>query len=630
MKRRVCETCFFFEAAGLNNSGWCRHPNRQFSSGVRLIVRGNEIACRNGWDDDLWVSREIDPADANTDLVADSAGSDQITSIIPARYEPAVAPAPSQERASEDIVVGHAPYSGFAGTEKEARELVTNPKAAIARAREQFKSRQRREGRLSDAAGNNPPLIVDATNDFPASDWNLPDDDQANWPDTPENAPFPVRGASSAPRPQINIVPPVTREEMQRPYPTITSFAEDDERFGSVPDAVVVQSPSEPSRFIDAEPYDDDFALPLDNAELWEPEAADARELSRAPRKAPRRESFVNRILRERRERRLASEYADYEGYPVEISANGHRDSLPDHHRSIESAERPPSTAVPPDDMDAYAYSYDADRPVSRDSGFMDTFEYNGERVSAHAGQVVEATNDRPDALRRTGDFARVSTAWLEDDLFEEAPVRNVRGRLGTPAVAARANAAPSRLDTTPEDKWQHTETDFDSPRPVRHPRGPQPQAFDDLRDADTEFRPYVRDAEPPFGDSAESELPRWNSMPAQARPSVPPSGRGRAAFDADIPKICRTCRDYRPSDLPDRGWCNNLWAFPHRRMVDADQLSCGSSALGSWWAANDNFWQGPSDVSRHAQETPLLNRLLAARLDHQEGFRRSGGESGR
>ena len=239
MKRRVCETCFFFESADLNNSGWCRHPDRQFGAGVRLVVRGNEIACRNGWKADLWVSSDIDPAGAPEAQEASLAAGqdlDQITSILPARYEPPEAP-PATVRPSEDIVVGHAPFPGYVVPEKDARDLVTNPRAAILRAREQFKTRQKREGRISDLEPH-PPLIVDATDDFPASDWNLPDDNQEDWNDhSQEDAPFLGRGADEAPFRQINIVPPVSREEVQRPYPTITSFAEDADRFESVPES---------------------------------------------------------------------------------------------------------------------------------------------------------------------------------------------------------------------------------------------------------------------------------------------------------------------------------------------------------------------------------------------------------
>ena len=76
----------------------------------------------------------------------------------------------------------------------------------------------------------------------------------------------------------------------------------------------------------------------------------------------------------------------------------------------------------------------------------------------------------------------------------------------------------------------------------------------------------------------------------------------------ANIPRCCRTCRDYRPAGNGERGWCNNQWAFKHRRMVDADDRPCETS-IGHWWVPGDEVWQGEFDVSALGQPTPLMDR---------------------
>lgn len=78
-----------------------------------------------------------------------------------------------------------------------------------------------------------------------------------------------------------------------------------------------------------------------------------------------------------------------------------------------------------------------------------------------------------------------------------------------------------------------------------------------------------------------------------------------------DIPRMCRTCRDFRPADSGDRGWCTNRWAFSHRRMVDSDELPCETS-VGVWWLPSDEVWLATADLSAHSQPTPLVDLWLA------------------
>ena len=55
-----------------------------------------------------------------------------------------------------------------------------------------------------------------------------------------------------------------------------------------------------------------------------------------------------------------------------------------------------------------------------------------------------------------------------------------------------------------------------------------------------------------------------------------------------ELPRVCRTCRDFRPAEAGDRGWCGNRWAFDHRRMVHAGDAAPCAASFGSWWLPVD------------------------------------------
>jgi hypothetical protein len=76
------------------------------------------------------------------------------------------------------------------------------------------------------------------------------------------------------------------------------------------------------------------------------------------------------------------------------------------------------------------------------------------------------------------------------------------------------------------------------------------------------------------------------------------------------IPICCQTCRDFRPAGDGSRGWCNNKWAFKHRRMVDAYQTPC-ETTIGHWWLPADDAWQGDLDVTALGQPTPLMDKYF-------------------
>jgi hypothetical protein len=60
---RKCGTCRFFEEGGIAASGWCRHPDRQDLQHM-VLVRKTELACRDGWDHDLWEPKDDEHEEA--------------------------------------------------------------------------------------------------------------------------------------------------------------------------------------------------------------------------------------------------------------------------------------------------------------------------------------------------------------------------------------------------------------------------------------------------------------------------------------------------------------------------------------------------------------------------------------
>jgi hypothetical protein len=111
-------------------------------------------------------------------------------------------------------------------------------------------------------------------------------------------------------------------------------------------------------------------------------------------------------------------------------------------------------------------------------------------------------------------------------------------------------------------------------------------------------------------------------SLPAlEPAPPLPVGGRDLVTDELieatvevapHLPRICRTCRDFRPAEGGERGWCTNEWAFTHRRMVaQAEEAPCTTS-LGSWWLPADEVWSAVVDVSGHGQPTPILDAVVA------------------
>lgn len=210
--------------------------------------------------------------------------------------------------------------------------------------------------------------------------------------------------------------------------------------------------------------------------------------------------------------------------------------------------------------------------------------------------------------------------------------------------------------DSVRFDSWRDESPVLHVEREAAPERAPRPDAthsfsFDDSEDLDA-FRaalfgkkPAETTTTPPAPVQAQrrrrepAPVPRAEVEAGRPRVSTaapPPERRSRpveqAAFDIrdfvrqdgelldmsiriapDVPKACQTCRDFRPSESGERGWCTNDFAFAHRQMVNADDLPCRSS-IGCWWLPSDATWLEVDEPSVRDQPTPRTDRLVAHR----------------
>jgi hypothetical protein len=179
------------------------------------------------------------------------------------------------------------------------------------------------------------------------------------------------------------------------------------------------------------------------------------------------------------------------------------------------------------------------------------------------------------------------------DDRTEQFPTRvpETRPPNDPPGQRERVSASPHAASGT------NGRTDPKSTRLPgnRQPSAPSPPAEKDPVDRSSQFGRSPRHA---------------RDVTVDVRDPI-----DRVEFVRAIPRCCRTCREFRPVDDGDRGWCASLYAFRERTMVKSDELACRSS-IGVWWLPHDDTWLEHADTSHHARPTPLLDDLLRSRTD--------------
>lgn len=478
MSKRKCGTCRFFQDGGLASSGWCHHPVRRGSRDALLMVRKGELACRNGWNDDLWAEAtdgEVAPAAEVPDRFpvrrVPPASPEEIAAVMMMRA-PEPDDAPPRAQPPEDVLVGQATVLPDVDDDDRARVLAQNTREAI---------RQARARHLAKAA----PRPVDA--DVPPDAFDAPRPLRSEPTRPPERA-----RVEATPPPRAPTADPAER---QRP---VTADRRDQEHgtFGM-------------DRGASSTVSDHPLRSPSPNAgSLPEPAARPVRATAEVGATQP----------------------------PAALSSVA--------GRSRRIVDDPPPAVV-----DRRSPTADASRRAA----------------SASPERLIERGR-RPDVPMPDYGNAWQARTWRERDRAERAePVEPIE----TPPPLDVP--APPALD--------------EPPVPIVAEARPTPPIAEIAGYAalDIEF------------DDDEADAPRLD-MTIRVAPTVP--------------RMCRTCRDFRPADSGDRGWCTSKWAFSHRRMVNADDLTCDSS-LGCWWLPHDDVWLSTIDISAHGQPTPLLDSRL-------------------
>src|SRR5829696_112342 len=140
VSRRKCGNCRFFQEAEFAGSGWCLNPLRRESSDAKVMVRRGELACRNGWDEDLFEPKRADggviPLMLHPVRREPPATPSEIDAVINARSE-------SSESEAKDVVLDHI-VVGEVPTPSDVDNRPTlqsnDTRTAILKAREKFRA----------------------------------------------------------------------------------------------------------------------------------------------------------------------------------------------------------------------------------------------------------------------------------------------------------------------------------------------------------------------------------------------------------------------------------------------------------------------------------------------------------
>ena len=491
MSKQRCGTCRFFQESPLSGSGWCHHPLRRTTNDLLLMVRKNELACRDGWSNSLWEPGVWEPGDEAADSPAEShfagrpvspANEREIASAMHASG-PRLADERDEDRVLSEI--GLPPDDVDDGPDpvypRPERHLDT--RSVMVRARENIRERRRVEPRSVLAPSGAAEARADVT------------------------AIAPVGLARSAGRITTDLD---------------DGAADDAGTFAPVADAF----PNAP-----------------------EPPAADA-------------------------------DWAD--------------DPAPDWYDDPEDAFGEDEEVEHP------ASGRQVARGLFGGFGRFLTDVYGRTTRAAHPEPVEPADESRafaPEAATASGPEPALDASgpnitdpvWAGDPEAEfDTMVRRLEPSGPGLAAGGRRSPAPGpseRVDSGPAESHA---------------------VSGGIDDGDWLESPAAA------GDDA-----RWGVLDLDGDvdgPMVVPS----PDLAPDLPRICRTCRDFRPAEHGGRGWCANQWAFTHRRVVDGDDAAPCESSFGSWWLPVDDAWMAVGDVSEHGRPTPLLDQWLPGHREEE------------
>ena len=558
MRNRKCGTCRFYQEAQLASSGWCHHPQRKTTSDIMIMVRKNELACRDEWAHDLWEAKSAQPETA--------AALGQFGD----RKE-----RPATEAEIAAILAANASSTNQQEAKSEASEVASDIV-------------------LSElGAGPEPNTYVERVE--PPREWAQassrsvePTDTSAKKPDHATTARGAIIRAREAYRERTRQVASrsqeIARLAASTPRAPLASTTSDSDH--------VEDSPLVPAAEASAPAHDQAPDVVAVSADTLEPETDD--------------------IV-------LSSGDVDAAAYGSRAVASG-SGAFADAH-GLES-DRPDWM----DDLDEAANSH---RAASRDSNLVAEREATAARHqrlddSFEAGRSTRP--EQPASMRPRG-----SRTDLYGDDERKTPARTDRAPMGEPG---ESTSRPSYADRPHYWSASHQKGDHYRPTDESHHAESPVDKYDvaynniDLDMVDDiaatadqieleAARDWDRDGD--LDDDYQADDVVADDI--DPRDEVIPL---RPTLSAHLPRICRTCRDFRPAETGDRGWCANQWAFSHRRVVAADEQAPCESVLGDWWLPADEVWSDAADVSSHGQPTPLLDAWLPEYQEHQPSRRRS------
>lgn len=646
----------------MSGNGWCTHPDRQVSSDVRILVRKAELACRNAWGSDLWEPANAEDAPAAQPAATSqpqqqpqqpampvAAYDDEVTSVVSADEHAAARPSLDDEVVDQSIINFNDNDHDYDWEQDERRDLLyRDSRSAIERARQRHAGRRITPARDGDGDDD----VVISEGEAPAADASgslepptfEPDDfiEEEAPTSTPvdENDDALISEGVRTPTPRSRRL---RRFREERKAPKEMTAAEDEPEPERVEPELPPSAAPERGRFDSIPEISADIDLPLlrRQSSAPQPEApafdATTGKASNYDR-ALKRAHELNRSARAElgQQRRRDEPVAAIASEPV--STPMPMPDLPEMPQAAKAVRAPGASIDVPAGTSAVLHPRPnvdhvqddegrariqsqrqarvrADEPLipapdARQSWWRGARNEARREMSAQAPSLAEP--ERRESQRVQLDETDDHPVRSEFDLRKEDDLESFRSRLFAGAAAQPEGdredrnapvtvARRERRPITPPTRQRPTvsleqETAPDRSRPAPNVRAYEEEDLHGLGGHDEWYEPEglaafdVRDL---IADEDETEL---LDMTIEIAPKVP--------------RACVTCRNYRPSEQPGRGWCTNSWAFTHRQMVNESDLACDST-IGCWWLpADEEVWLDEFEVA--ADATPRVDRLLA------------------
>ena len=551
MVKHRCGTCRFFQDANLAGSGWCHHPQRKTTSDLLIMVRRNELACRDEWTHSLWEPGVF--------------GESEVGAPAPSP-ERRVPPATELEIAAlvrtggftsspQDVVLGEArivsdpgfppPFGSTVGAVSDpahgASILDLDTRTAIKRARETYRERTRQLAKAAaDPGVDGDPLVAAIEGHHPSAESEGPRDALAQVGPAP--APYPED------KDWIDADPAVAASDSGLPVAIDLSIPAVEQR--ALPRAA---SDSEREFVVDISAKDvAEVALPVGSARI--------SRLGEGRDDAEPTASLLDVAVPERSED------------PAGPGDTETRVSLSDEWDDDRWVEPLPAPRSP---GGAGRWSSEAEPSASASPIRRIESPWS---VAKSRGGSWEATEGEDRAGTALNDGAPPVRVARIEPIGERA---SETSEVGGQAEGPFGDDLPTVEDATEEPVWSRLDTPH----------------FRVGEDVDEPAVSQVADAGG-VGPNPSSVF----SFAGGSLLSVLASG---------VPRVCQTCRSYRPGDGGERGWCANRWAFTHRRLVEPEDAQPCETSIGSWWLPADDVCLAAADISTHGQPTPNLDRWL-------------------